>query len=67
MIGSSNDESNFPQKLLLTDTQVSKIRKNFANDSSVNMKFSKTQLSKMMQSRGFALCEFTGPLIKWLE
>ena len=67
MIGSSNDESNFPQKLLLTNTQVSKICKNFANDSSVNMKVSKTQLSKMMQSRGFALYEFTGPLIKGLE
>ena len=31
------------------------------------MKFSKTQLSKMIQSRGFALYEFTGPLIKGLE
>ena len=27
LIGSSNDETNFPHKLLLTDTQVSKIRK----------------------------------------
>ena len=50
MIGSSNDETNFPHKLLLTDTQVSKIRKAFANDSSANVKFSKTQLSKMIQS-----------------
>ena len=25
LIGSSNDETNFPYKLLLTDTQVSKI------------------------------------------
>ena len=31
------------------------------------MKFSKTQLSKIIQSRGFALYEFTGPLIKGLE
>ena len=52
MIGSSNDETNFPHKLLLTDTQVSKIRKAFANDSSANVKFSKTQLSKMIQSGG---------------
>ena len=27
LIGSSNDETNFPRKLLLTDPQVSKIRK----------------------------------------
>ena len=55
MIGCSNDETNFPHsnfKLLLTDTQVSKTRKNFANSSSANIKFSKTQLSKMIQSGG---------------
>ena len=34
LIGGSNDKTNFPHKLLLTDTQVSKIRKAFANDSS---------------------------------
>ena len=39
--GSSNDETNFPHKLLLTDTQVSKIHKDFANASSANIKFSK--------------------------
>ena len=33
-IGSSNNKTNFPRKLLLTDTQVSKIRKTFANDLS---------------------------------
>ena len=53
LIGSSNDETNFPHKLLLTDTQVSKIRKPLANGSSANMKFSKTQFSKMIQSGGF--------------
>ena len=47
LIGSSNDETNFPYKLLLTNTQVSKIRKGFANGSSANIKFSKTQLSKI--------------------
>ena len=31
MIGNSNDETNFPHQLLLTDTQVSKICKAFAN------------------------------------
>ena len=38
--------------MLLTNTQVSKIRKAFANDSSANIKFSKTQLSKMIHSGG---------------
>ena len=50
--GNSNDETNFPQKLLLTNTQVSKICKSVANGSSANTKFSKTHLSKMMQSGG---------------
>ena len=43
----SNDESNFPHKIL-TDTQVSKIQEAFANGSSVNIQFSKTQLPKMI-------------------
>ena len=47
-----NDETNFPHKLLLTDTQVSKIRKAFENGPSANIKFSKTHLSKMLQSGG---------------
>ena len=38
--GDSNDENNFPHKLLLT--QVSKLCKAFANGSSANMKLSKT-------------------------
>ena len=29
IIGDSNDENNFPHKLLLTNTQVSKLRKSF--------------------------------------
>ena len=53
LFGSSNDETNFPHKLL-TNTQVSKICKAFANGSSANIKFSKTQLSKMIQSGGLA-------------
>ena len=52
LIGSSNDKTNFPHKLLLTDTQVSKIRTVFANGSSVNIKLSKTQLSKIVQLGG---------------
>ena len=49
MIGDSNDKGNFPHELLLTDRQVSGICKAFANNSSVDIKFSKTQLSKMIQ------------------
>ena len=52
LLGNSNDETNFPHKLLLTDTQVSKIRKAFANTSSANIKFSKIELSKLIQSGG---------------
>ena len=66
LVGDSNDESNFPHKLLLTNTQVSKIRKAFANCSSTNIEFSKIQLLKV-QSRGFALYEITGPLLKGLS
>ena len=47
--GISNDETNFPHKLLLTDTQVSKIHKAFANGSWANIKCSKIQLSKIVQ------------------
>ena len=47
VVGDSNDENNFPHKLLLTNAQVSKIRKAFANGSSANMKLSKTQLHKI--------------------
>ena len=63
MIGDSNDNGNFPHELLLTDRQVSSIRKAFANNSSVDIKFSKAQLSKMIQSRGF-LGKLLGPLLK---
>ena len=52
LIGNSKDETNFPYKLLLTDTQVSKIYKASANGSSANIKFLKTQFSKMIQSGG---------------
>ena len=41
MVGDSNDGANFPQKLLSIDTQVSMIRKAFANRSSANIKLVK--------------------------
>ena len=42
MIGNSNDETNFPHNLLLTDRHVSQLCKTFASNSSDNMKLSKT-------------------------
>ena len=48
LIENFNDEVDFPHKLL-TDTQVLKICKTFANSLSANIKFSKTQLFKMIQ------------------
>ena len=64
MIGDSNDKGNFPHEVLLTDRQqASCIRKAFSNNSSVDIRFSKTQLSKMIQSGGF-LFKLLGPLLK---
>ena len=53
MIDNSNDKNNFPHALLLTYTQISKISKAFENGSSASIKFSKTQLSKMVELGGF--------------
>ena len=58
-----DNETNFPQKLLLTNRQVSNLRKVFPNHLSDDIKLSKTQLSKMIQSRGF-LGRLLGPLLK---
>ena len=49
LIGSSNDATNFPHKLLLANAQVSKIFKPFANDSLDNIKFSIIQLHRIGQ------------------
>ena len=57
MIGSFNDKTNFPHKLLLTETQVSRLRIAFVNGSSANIKLSKAQLSRVIQS-GEILVEF---------
>ena len=63
MIGDFNDKGNFPHGLLLTNRQVSSIRKAFSNNSSVDIKFSKAQLSKMIQQGGF-LGKLLGSLLK---
>ena len=61
MIG--DNESNFRHKLLLTYRQVSNLRKAFANNSSADIKSSKSQISKMIQRGGF-LGRLLGPLLK---
>ena len=40
--GDSNNEKKFSHKFLFTNTQVSRLRKTFANGSSANTKLSKT-------------------------
>ena len=61
MIG--NNETNFPHKLLLTNRQAANLRKAFANYLSADIKLSKSQFSKMIQSGGF-LGKLLGPLLK---
>ena len=46
MVTNSNDNTNFPQELLLTNRQVANICKAFAKNTSIDIKLSKTQLSK---------------------
>ena len=43
-----DNETNFPHELLLTNRQVSKLREAFTNNSSTDIKLSKTQLSKII-------------------
>ena len=60
MIG--DDETKLPDKLLLTNRQITNLRKAFANYLSTDIKLSKTQLFQMMQSGGF-LGRLLGPLL----
>ena len=67
MVGNSNDNTNFPHELLLTNRQVANIRKAFANHSSIDIKLSKTQLSKMIKLGGLLgnlLGKLAGRLMK---
>ena len=63
MFDNSDDKNNFSPELLLTNRQVANLHKAFANNSSTDIKLSRTQLSEMMQSGGF-LGRLLGPLIK---
>ena len=51
MIG--DKETNFPHQLLLTNRQVSNLCKVIENHLWADIKLSKTQLSRMIQSGGF--------------
>ena len=67
MVGNANVNTNFPHELLLTNRQVANIRKTFAKNTSTDIKLSKTQLSKIIQSGGFfgnLLGKLAGPLMK---
>ena len=53
MVGNSDDETNFPHKLLLTNRQILSLRKAFNNHTSADIKFSKAPLTKMQKGRIF--------------
>ena len=63
VVSNSNDDINFPHKLLITNTQVLKLRKAFAKKFSANIKLSKTPLHKIGQSGEF-LVRLLGALLK---
>ena len=46
MVGNSDDNTNFPHELLLTNRQVANIRQAFANHSSTDIKLSKFSYQK---------------------
>ena len=58
-----DNKTNFPHKLFLTNRQVANLPRTFANHLSTDIKLSKTQLYKMIQSEGF-LGRLLGPLLK---
>ena len=60
---SGDNETNFLHKLLLTNRQAANLRKAFANHLSTDIKLSKTQLFKMIQSGG-CLGRLPSPLLK---
>ena len=61
MIDNSDDETNFPHKLLLTNRQVANLCRAFANHTSSDIKLSKAQLTEI-QKDGFL--RFLPPLLK---
>ena len=61
MVGNSDDETNFSQKLLLTNRQTLSLRKAFNNHTSPDSKFSKGLLTKMQKGE---FLKFLIPLLK---
>ena len=55
--------NDLPQELLLTTRQKTKIRNAFNNNMSTDLKLSKAQINKIIQSGGF-LSKLLGPLLK---
>ena len=61
------DGNNLPHELLLTTRQKAKLRNAFKNNTSTDIKLSKAQISKIIQSGGFLgslLSKLAGPLMK---
>ena len=58
--------NNLPHWLLLTTRQKTKLRNAFINNMSTNLKLSKAQISKIIQSRGF-LGSLLSKLMKMLH
>ena len=61
------DGNDFPQELLLTTRQRTKLRDAFNNNMLTDLKLSKAQISKIIQSGGFLgslLSKLVGPLMK---
>ena len=61
MIGNSDDEANFPHKLLLTNRHILSLRKAFNIHTLADIKFSKAQLTKIQKGR---FLRFLAPLLK---
>ena len=57
------DGNDLPHELLLTTRQKAKTRNAFNNDMSTDLKLSKTQINKIIQSGGF-LSKLLGALLK---
>ena len=61
------DRNDLPHELLLTTRQKRKLRNAFNNNMSTDLKLSKAQISKIIQSGGFVgslLSKLSGPLMK---
>ena len=61
------NKDELPHKLLLTTRQITKLRKGINNNLATDIKLSKAQMKKIIQSGGFLgklLSKLAGPLMK---